>query len=141
MRTLIGSFAIATVTIAVIGQPGLSLAALFIIVFVAGWCIVGGQPGLNTLAASYYPTAARSTGVGAALGVGRLGAIIGPYVGGVLQAQQWQAQQLFWAAAVPAGVSTIVLFILFNVLGGDLGRRTGDGARSAAAPEPAPLAH
>jgi len=138
---LVLTFFVATISVALIGQPGLSFGLVLLIVFVAGWCIVGGQPGLNTLAASYYPTAARSTGVGAALGVGRLGAIIGPYVGGVLQAQQWQAQQLFWAAAVPAGVSTIVLFILFNVLGGDLGRRTGDGARSAAAPEPAPLAH
>ena len=109
--------------------------------FVAGWCIVGGQPGLNTLAATYYPTAARSTGVGAALGVGRLGAIIGPYVGGVLQAQQWQAQQLFWAAAAPAAISTIVLFVLLNVIGSDLGRRTGGGERTAGAPEPAPLAH
>ena len=79
--------------------------------------------------------------MGAALGVGRLGAIIGPYVGGVLLAQQWQAQQLFWAAAVPAAISTIVLFVLLNVIGSDLGQRAGGSGRMPTVPEPAPLAH
>ena len=96
---------------------------------------------MNTLAATYYPTAARSTGVGAALGVGRLGAILGPYAGGVLLAQQWSGQQLFWAAAVPALITTIVLFVLLNVIGSDSAARSGGGERAGAAPEPAPLAH
>jgi AAHS family 4-hydroxybenzoate transporter-like MFS transporter len=112
MRTLIGTFAIATAMIATIGQPGLSLAALFIIVFIAGWCIVGGQPGLNALAATYYPTDLRSTGVGWGLGVGRMGAIVGPYVGGMLLARQWGPQQLFLAAAVPALISTITMIVV-----------------------------
>jgi AAHS family 4-hydroxybenzoate transporter-like MFS transporter len=138
---LIFTFVIATVSIALIGQPGLSFAAVALIVFIAGWCIVGGQPGLNTLAATYYPTSLRSTGVGAGLGVGRLGAIVGPYVGGVMLAQQWGAQQLFWAAAVPAGISTLVMIALLGVLGGHFGRRSGDGGARAGAPVPAPLAH
>jgi AAHS family 4-hydroxybenzoate transporter-like MFS transporter len=141
LPVLVLTFALATISVALIGQPGLTFATVSVIVFIAGWCIVGGQPGLNTLAATYYPTVARSTGVGAALGVGRLGAIIGPYAGGVLLAQQWTAQQLFYAAAVPAGVSTIVLFILLGVIGSDLGRRAGGQAHAAGAPEPAPLAH
>jgi AAHS family 4-hydroxybenzoate transporter-like MFS transporter len=140
LPVLVATFALATVSVALIGQPGLTFNVVATIVFVAGWCIVGGQPGLNTLAATYYPTVARSTGVGAALGVGRLGAIIGPYAGGVLLAQQWSAQQLFWAAAVPSLVTTAVLFILLGIIGSDLGRRSGD-ERTAGAPEPAPLAH
>jgi len=137
---LVWTFAIAAVSIAFIGQPGLSFAAVATVVFIAGWCIVGGQPGLNTLAATYYPTALRSTGVGAGLGFGRLGAIIGPYAGGVLLAQQWTPQQLFWTAAVPAGISAVVMLVLLGVLGGDMGRRAGS-ERAAGAPEPAPLAH
>jgi AAHS family 4-hydroxybenzoate transporter-like MFS transporter len=137
---LVWTFAIAAVSIAFIGQPGLSFAAVSTIVFIAGWCIVGGQPGLNTLAATYYPTALRSTGVGAGLGFGRLGAIIGPYAGGVLLAQQWTPQQLFWTAAVPAGISAVVMIVLLGVVGGDMGRRAGS-ERAAGAPEPAPLAH
>jgi MFS transporter, AAHS family, 4-hydroxybenzoate transporter len=140
LPTLVVTFFLATISVALIGQPGLTFATVSFIVFVAGWCIVGGQPGLNTLAATYYPTAARSTGVGAALGVGRLGAIIGPYVGGVMLAQQWSAQQLFWAAAVPSLVTTLVLILLLNIIGSDLGRRAS-GSASAGVPQPAPLAH
>jgi AAHS family 4-hydroxybenzoate transporter-like MFS transporter len=138
---LVWTFVLAAISIAFIGQPGLSFAAVATIVFIAGWCIVGGQPGLNTLAASYYPTALRSTGVGAGLGFGRLGAIIGPYAGGVLLAQQWTPQQLFWTAAGPAGISAVVMLVLLGVVGGDMGRRDGSHARTAGAPEPAPLAH
>jgi AAHS family 4-hydroxybenzoate transporter-like MFS transporter len=111
------TFAVATVSVALIGQPGLSLPALYAIVFIAGWCIVGGQPGQNALSSSYYPTYLRSTGVGAGLGVGRLGAITGPIIGGMLVAQQWAPQQLLWAAAVPAAVSTAVIVTLYFVLG------------------------
>jgi len=127
------TFAIATASVAVIGQPGLSLPVLYAIVFIAGWCIVGGQPGLNALGSSYYPTYLRSTGVGAGLGVGRIGAIVGPVIGSVLVAQQWAPQQLLWAAAVPAAVSTAVLLTLWAVLG-----RTPRPADSA---EAAVLAH
>jgi AAHS family 4-hydroxybenzoate transporter-like MFS transporter len=109
---LTATFAMATISIALIGQPGITLAVLTLIVFVAGWCVIGGQPGINTLAATYYPTYLRSTGVGAGLGVGRLGAIIGPYIGGTLIGWQWGPQQLFWAAAIPAAISTLAMATL-----------------------------
>jgi AAHS family 4-hydroxybenzoate transporter-like MFS transporter len=110
------TFAMATVSIAFIGQPGITLTVLGVIVFIAGWCIVGGQPAINALSATFYPTYLRSTGVGAGLGVGRTGAIIGPYLGGVLLAQQWTPQQLFWVAAVPALVSTAVILTMRVVM-------------------------
>src|SRR5687767_1843980 len=116
LPTLATTFALATVSIAFIGQPGLTLVVLGVIVFVAGWCVVGGQPAINALSASFYPTYLRSTGVGAGLGVGRTGAIIGPYLGGVLLAQQWTPQQLFWVAAVPALVSTTVILAMRIVM-------------------------
>jgi AAHS family 4-hydroxybenzoate transporter-like MFS transporter len=111
------TFAIATASVALIGQPGLSLPVLYVIVFIAGWCIVGGQPGLNALSSSYYPTYLRSTGVGAGLGVGRIGAILGPWLAAELVALQWSPQQLLWAAAAPAFVSTLVLLTLWIRLG------------------------
>jgi AAHS family 4-hydroxybenzoate transporter-like MFS transporter len=117
MPMLTLTFAIATVSVALIGQPGLSLPVLYVIVFIAGWCIVGGQPGLNALSASYYPTYLRSTGVGAGLGVGRIGAILGPWLAASLVALQWTPQQLLLAAAVPAFVSTLVLLALWKLLG------------------------
>ena len=116
LPTLALTFALATVSIALIGQPELTLTVLSVIVFIAGWCVVGGQPAINALSATFYPTYLRSTGVGAGLGVGRTGAIIGPYLGGVLLAQQWTPQQLFWVAAIPALVSTAVMLTLRVVM-------------------------
>ena len=116
LPTLAVTFALATASIALIGQPGLTLTVLGAIVFVAGWCIVGGQPAINALSATFYPTYLRSTGVGAGLGVGRTGAIIGPYLGGILIARQWTPQEMFWAAAVPALVSTAVILTLRVVM-------------------------
>src|SRR5690606_6337795 len=83
---LILTFAVAAVSIALIGSTTVLAFAplLTFIVFVAGWCVIGGQPGLNALAATYYPTSMRSTGIGWALGVGRIGAIVGPLIGGQL---------------------------------------------------------
>jgi AAHS family 4-hydroxybenzoate transporter-like MFS transporter len=123
VATLLATFGLATATIALIGQPGIGLALLFVLVFIAGWCIVGGQPGINALSATFYPTYLRSTGVGAGLGVGRAGAIVGPYSGGYLVAQQWSSQQLFWAAALPALVSTVTMLAMRAVVRSDLGLR------------------
>ena len=64
IAVLTASFGRASVTIALIGQPGLSIALLFALVFIAGWCVGGGQPGINALAGTFYPTSLRSTGVG-----------------------------------------------------------------------------
>jgi AAHS family 4-hydroxybenzoate transporter-like MFS transporter len=113
---LAASFAVACASIFLIGQPGLSLPMLFVVVFVAGWCVVGSQPGLNALAASYYPTYIRSTGVGAGLGVGRMGAIVGPLFGGYFIAAKWTTAEIFMAAAIPALVSTIVMIALRFVI-------------------------
>ncbi len=110
------SFVVAAVSIALIGQPGLPLGLLFVVVFVAGWCVVGGQPGLNALGATYYPTELRSTGVGWGLGIGRLGAIVGPILGGEFMRRQWSAQEMFLAAAVPAAVSALAIAWLHVLL-------------------------
>ena len=57
----------------------------------------------------------RATGVGAGLGVGRIGAIVGPGIAGVLIGRQWGSEELFYAAAVPALVSTIVMLVMRGV--------------------------
>jgi MFS transporter, AAHS family, 4-hydroxybenzoate transporter len=131
MPVLITSFAIAAGSIALIGQPGISLTLLSVVVFIAGWCVVGGQPGINALSASYYPTYLRATGVGAGLGIGRIGAIVGPYIGGVLIGRQWGPEELFYAAAVPALISTAVMITMRAVY----------RENAAASATPAPLVH
>jgi len=111
-KMLVPSFALAAVTIALIGQPGISLPQLFFVVVVSGFCIVGGQPAVNALAATYYPTSLRSTGIGWSLGVGRIGAIVGPVLGGELIRRNWSNRDLFLAVAVPAVASTVVLLMM-----------------------------
>ena len=105
-------FGVATVSIAMIGQPSLPLMLLFVAAFVAGWCVPGGQPGVNSLAALYYPTYLRSTGIGSGLGFGRIGAIVGPVAAGMLLGRHWAHRELFLAAAVPALISALVTFSL-----------------------------
>jgi MFS transporter, AAHS family, 4-hydroxybenzoate transporter len=121
VRIMAITFTIAAVSIAFIGQPGLPLATIVLVVFIAGWCVVGSQPGLNALSGAFYPTYVRSTGVGAALGVGRIGAIVGPIVGGMLMAAHWSSRDMFLAAAIPAAISAAAMFSLRWVVGTRLG--------------------
>lgn len=111
-KVLAPAFLIAGLSVALVGQPGVGVAALFITIAVAGFCIVGGQPAVNALAASYYPTAFRSTGVGWSLGVGRFGSILGPVLGGALIGLQWTNSALFLAAAIPALLSCVMMLVL-----------------------------
>ena len=115
--TLATCFALGCINVALIGQPGFSLTMLTGVVFLAGVGILGGQAGINALASSYYPTDLRATGVGAGLGVGRVGAIVGPLLGGHFMSMHWSNQHLFLTAAVPAFISLIVMLSLRWVIG------------------------
>ena len=112
---LASCFTLACLNIALIGQPGLSLAVLIGVVFVTGIGIVGGQAGVNALSATFYPTDLRSTGIGAGLGVGRIGSIIGPTLGEFMR-RGWLVHELFYAFAVPALLAAIVLLVFRNTL-------------------------
>jgi AAHS family 4-hydroxybenzoate transporter-like MFS transporter len=74
--------------------------------------VVGAQGAVNALAAGYYPTRLRSTGVGAGLGVGRTGGIVGPYVAGALIGAGWAPREMFYAAAIPALISAVAMLSL-----------------------------
>ncbi|MFD1557273.1 MFS transporter [Paraburkholderia silviterrae] len=110
------SFIVAGLAMASIGEvrgvAGLALAAIF----VAGFCVLGNQTALNALAATYYPTSIRATGMGWALGSGRLGSIVGPVVGGVLLRLRWPTEQLFFCATIPLVVA-VVAVLMFDRLG------------------------
>lgn len=78
----------------------------------AGFCISGGQKSLVALSAIFYPAPIRSTGVGWALGIGRLGAIGGPLLVGVLLAWNLQPASIFYAAALPMLICGTLIAIL-----------------------------
>ncbi|HEY4072924.1 MAG TPA: MFS transporter [Herbaspirillum sp.] len=77
-----------------------TLWVLMTAIFLAGFCVSGGQKSSIALAAVFYPAEIRSTGVGWALGVGRLGGIAGPSVVGLLLNAHWQPEQIFYGSAV-----------------------------------------
>jgi len=108
-RVLGSCFVVACVFIALIGHVAATPVLLFVCVVVAGFCVVGGQPAVNALAGTFYPTQLRSTGIGWALGIGRIGSVLGPVIGGQLIAMQWANGSLFMAAAVPAIISALMV--------------------------------
>ncbi len=116
VHVLTPCFTVACISIALIGQPGLTPWLLFLIVFIAGSCVVGGQPTVNALSGSYYPTYLRSTGIGWGLGIGRAGAIIGPWLVGQFMAAKWSIHDIFYASAIPALISAMVMLSLHWVM-------------------------
>ncbi|MFL5285136.1 MAG: MFS transporter [Rhodopila sp.] len=103
----LGMIAIAGI---VLGRAeGLMLDAL---VFCTGAGFVGSQLGLNGFAAAAYPTALRSTGVGWALGVGRLGGILGPILGGVLLGLKFSPSAVLLSVLVPGSLTVAAITIL-----------------------------
>jgi AAHS family 4-hydroxybenzoate transporter-like MFS transporter len=96
------SYLLTAVALAALGAgvPGAALTSLLIAIMGNG--VVGGQVALNVLSATLYPTTARATGVGWALGMGRFGGIIAPLAAGQLMAAGIPTGLLFWLAIVPA---------------------------------------
>ncbi|WCM93344.1 aromatic acid/H+ symport family MFS transporter [Acidovorax sp. NCPPB 2350] len=101
--------------IALIAFSGQNLGGLLAGAALSGFGVVGAQIGCNALAASIYPTHIRATGVGWALGVGRIGAIVGPLAGGAFLAAAWPASSIILAAAVPALLAAAAVFALGRI--------------------------
>lgn len=102
----------AAVSIVFMGEAGGSLLLLSPMAFAASLCVGGGQTAANALAAEFYPTAIRSTGVGWALGIGRIGSVVGPTLGGMLLTGGVATRQIFWMAAIPALIATAAAFMI-----------------------------
>jgi AAHS family 4-hydroxybenzoate transporter-like MFS transporter len=99
----IGGLAVSTLVF--INGHGFNLA----IVAIAGFCIIGAQHVLNNFTANSYETGLRASGVGMELGVGRVGAILGPYVIGLLQQATGGPDAVFWAIGGAAIVAALVI--------------------------------
>ena len=123
-RVVIALYVLAAVFIFAIGLSGASVPLLAITISGCGMCVIGGQSFINVLSAIIYPTAIRSTGVGWALGVGRIGAIVGPVVGGYLLAAHFSPRNLFFTIAVPALIAAACMFVLKLRLRGIEGARS-----------------
>jgi AAHS family 4-hydroxybenzoate transporter-like MFS transporter len=105
-------YAIAGLFIAIVAAAGDNAGLLYSALFVVGVGIVGAQIGMNAVTASLYPTSLRATGIGWALGVGRVGSIIGPAAGGLLLAEGWNPSAILQASMVPALIASLAVFLL-----------------------------
>lgn len=109
-KVLIPVFITGVLSVAVIGYSISNPLLLYVVVFIAGFAIVGGQPAINAFSASYYPISLRTTGVGWSIGIARLGSVIGPLFGGYLS-KHMDITHLFIAAAVPSMLVIMTLVI------------------------------
>lgn len=109
---LIPAFIIAGFFLASIGFMTSSMYALLIIVFITGGTVIGTQFGLNAFTADVYSTSIRATGLGWALAVGRVGAIIGPVLTGVYLSLSWSIESIFIITALPVIIILISLMML-----------------------------
>ncbi|MDP9083195.1 MAG: aromatic acid/H+ symport family MFS transporter [Pseudomonadota bacterium] len=120
------SYFLAAVCIACIGIFSSNTLLTQVIAFGAGFGLIGGQAGANAVATVSYPTQLRSTGVGWALGIGRIGSIVGPIGGGILLNAHVSIQHIFYLSAVPAMVATAAIIgLAFRP--GDSSPAAGDG--------------
>lgn len=85
---------------------------LYTLVFLAGAGTIGTQNIANSYISQYYPAYIRSTGMGMAFGIGRIGAIVGPTLGGVLLAINISLQVNFLVFAIPGIIATIAISLV-----------------------------
>lgn len=110
---LIVSYLVAAVFVALLGFLGdSSLVWVYASVALGGGATFAAQIFANAYAAQSYPAHARSAGIGWALGIGRIGAIIGPLLGGILLTAGVPLQVNFVAFAIPGVIAAGALALI-----------------------------
>ncbi|MEM5448511.1 MFS transporter [Paraburkholderia guartelaensis] len=106
---LTASYVVAAAAIACIGPAMGNPGLLALTVWFSGLGLSGAQTGANVLVAGFYETRARATGVSWALGVGRVGSIIGSMTGGLLLALLQSPRIAFPVFALPALIAAVAM--------------------------------
>ena len=111
-RALALHYAASIVFIALLALVAMPYGVLLTMVFLSGMTVVGSQTGANATAGALYPARMRTSGIGWALGIGRLGGIAAAPLGGFLLARGLAPRHVFLSAcffAVVAAVGTALL--------------------------------
>jgi AAHS family benzoate transporter-like MFS transporter len=105
-----GGFLVAAVAVVLMSRA-IPLGALYVVAAAAGWGSVGTQILLNGFVATYFGPEYRASALGWTLGIGRLGAIVGPTLGGYLLASDLGLGWNFWLFALAAlgGAAAVAL--------------------------------
>jgi AAHS family 4-hydroxybenzoate transporter-like MFS transporter len=119
-------FVAAVPVVAAIGYAGLtSRTELLVTIFCAGFLVLGIQSGINVLCAMIYPTSLRANGSGWQLGVGRIGSIVGPLIGGLFVGMS--VPTLYMWSAVPFAAGAVVCYAVYRLMSAS----ARDGGNSA----------
>jgi MFS transporter, AAHS family, 4-hydroxybenzoate transporter len=94
-----------------------SFPLMMSITFVLGFVVQGAQGGLSAVAATFYPISIRSTGIGWCLGVGRIGSIVGPILGGMMLKLDWTPREILLAGSIPALCAAAATFLSLRLRG------------------------
>jgi MFS transporter, AAHS family, 4-hydroxybenzoate transporter len=115
-RVLGAVYLIAAVCIAAVGLLPVPSTMLWLAIVLGGICGIGAQGSANALTTSLYPTSIRASGLGWGLGIGRIGSIVGPVMGGILISLNWDNRQLFLTAAFPGLIAALAIFLLARLV-------------------------
>lgn len=110
-RIIAIGYGLTAVAIYAIGQVVGNVGLLVVVVFAAGAVMNTSQSSLPALAAGFYPTAGRASGVAWMLGIGRFGGIAGSFLVAELTARQMGFGEIFAIVAIPAVVAAIALLV------------------------------
>jgi AAHS family 4-hydroxybenzoate transporter-like MFS transporter len=110
-RVIALCFALTALSIYAIGLSAGSVGLLMVVVFVAGTLMNTAQSSLPALAAAFYPTQGRATGVAWMMGVGRFGGIAGSFMVAELSRRQVGFAAIFASVAVAGLVAAVALLV------------------------------
>ena len=92
------------------GLVELSLVYLMLVAAVMGFFLIGAMIGLYTIAPSVYPANVRVSGVGLAIGIGRLGAIVAPLAGGIILNSGYSTDEIFVIFSIPLILAALAVY-------------------------------
>jgi AAHS family 4-hydroxybenzoate transporter-like MFS transporter len=111
-RALAAHYAVGIVFIALIALVSMSYLPLVIVIFFSGMTIIGSQTGANAACGKLYPARMRTSGLGWALGIGRLGAIAAAPLGGYLLSLGMPPTRIFLSACGFAFIAAVATALL-----------------------------
>ena len=112
LKKIISIFLIVTFIIMTQIQHFFGSDWMLLVFGVLGFTIQGGFVGLYSVAARIYPTEFRTTGVGWGIGAGRLGAVLGPLVAGILIGTGISISMNFIIFAIPSLIAALVTYMI-----------------------------
>jgi AAHS family 4-hydroxybenzoate transporter-like MFS transporter len=110
-RVIALCFSLSAVSIYAIGLSAGSVGLLMTVVFIAGTLMNTAQSSLPALAAAFYPTQGRATGVAWMMGVGRFGGVAGSFLVAELARRQVGFEGIFAVIAVAGVLATLALLV------------------------------